>query len=110
MRINKHIKQLIMLLALLLTVFVGMAVPFTSYAEEPEQKTVRVGWFDSSFYYWDQSGRRCGIAYEYEHKAEYVCHRSADKRKFLHSLSEVGCIAVETYVEHVDAVSRIFSL
>ena len=68
MRINKHIKQLIMLLALLLTVFVGMAVPFTSYAEEPEQKTVRVGWFDSSFYYWDQSGRRCGIAYEYEHK------------------------------------------
>lgn len=67
MRIPKPFKRFIML-TLLLTFIVSMAVPFTAYAEEPEQNVVRVGWFDSSFYYLDQSGRRCGIAYEYEHK------------------------------------------
>ena len=43
-------------------------VPMPVRAEEPEGKVVRVGWFDSSFCYWDQFGRRCGIAYEYQHK------------------------------------------
>ena len=31
-------------------------------------KVVRVGWFDSSFNYWDKFGRRCGIGYEYQEK------------------------------------------
>ena len=42
--------------------------PGTASAKEADQKVVRVGWFDSSFYYWDQFGRRCGIAYEYQQK------------------------------------------
>ena len=43
-------------------------IPLSAHAQEPEQKVVRVGWFDSSFCYWDQYGRRCGIDYEYQQK------------------------------------------
>ena len=45
-----------------------MAKPDVSHARDAGGKTVRVGWFDSSFCYYDQFGRRCGIDYEYQHK------------------------------------------
>ena len=45
-----------------------MVVPARAYAEEEKQKVVRVGWFDSSFCYYDKFGRRCGIDYEYRQK------------------------------------------
>ena len=55
-------------LFLLLTLFAGISVPITACAAEEGGKTVRVGWFDSSFCYYDKFGRRCGIDYEYQHK------------------------------------------
>ena len=36
--------------------------------QSQERKVVRAGWFDSSFCYYDQFGRRCGIAYEYQRR------------------------------------------
>ena len=35
---------------------------------EEAPKVVRVGWYNSSFCYWDEFGRRCGIDYEYQHR------------------------------------------
>ena len=43
-------------------------MPFTAYAEEETEKTVRVGWYDSSFNRMDEYGRRSGYAYEYQEK------------------------------------------
>ena len=45
-----------------------IAAPFAANAQEEENKVVRVGWFDSTFCYWDSYGRRCGIDYEYQQK------------------------------------------
>ena len=46
---------------LLATLALAFTVPAAVQAQEPERKVVRVGWFDSSFCYWDEFGRRCGI-------------------------------------------------
>lgn len=43
-------------------------LPLTAYAQEPEQKVVRVGWYESPFNYTDQNGRRSGYAYEYQQR------------------------------------------
>lgn len=43
------------------------AAPTAARAAE-EEKTVRVGWYESTFCYRDQFGRRCGIAYEYQQR------------------------------------------
>ena len=64
MRKNKSLKRLLMLF--LIIAFVINIVPFKSYAEEHDHKVVRVGWFTSSFCYYDEFGRRCGIDYEYQ--------------------------------------------
>ena len=53
---------------LLAVIFANILIPLTSSAEKKEQKTVRVGWFDSSFCYFDSFGRRCGVDYEYHQK------------------------------------------
>ena len=55
--------------ALLLCLFVmaaSLPAP-VARATEPE-KTVRVGWYDSSYNTVDQYGRRSGYAYEYQLK------------------------------------------
>lgn len=57
-----------MLIFLLTVLFVTAAVPLSAYAEGTDQKVVRVGWYDSTFCYRDQFGRRCGIDYEYQQK------------------------------------------
>ena len=67
---RRGIKRSVVLL-LLVTFFMGFLVPPVVHAEEKEEKeekVVRVGWYDSSFCYYDSFGRRCGIAYEYEQK------------------------------------------
>ena len=53
---------------LLLLVLLLAAVSPAAKAQDAGRKVVRVGWFDSSFCYWDDFGRRCGIAYEYQHR------------------------------------------
>ena len=68
MRFIKKIKQITALL-LLIGFLISMAGPIRSVsAEDSEQKVVRVGWFDSSFCYYDDFGRRCGVDYEYHQK------------------------------------------
>ena len=68
MRMKNPLKKLI-LMVLLMAVALAAALPLAAFAEEAAgQKVVRVGWFDSSFNYWDQFGRRCGVAYEYQQK------------------------------------------
>lgn len=47
------------LLGLMMTVF--LVLPVFAGAQESGQKLVRVGWFESSFCYWDAFGRRCGM-------------------------------------------------
>ena len=56
------------LLLLLFSLAVVLAAPYGTFAQEASRKVVRVGWFDSSFCYWDQFGRRNGIDYEYQQK------------------------------------------
>ena len=55
----------------LLALCIFIALPILSFpcasAQETE-KTVRVGWFESSFNHTDQYGRRSGYAYEYQQK------------------------------------------
>lgn len=66
---NMHRRLKRMMLALALAALAAAAVlPLSVFAQEADRKVVRVGWFDSSFCYWDQFGRRCGIDYEYRHK------------------------------------------
>lgn len=67
MKASKSLKRIIIMF-LLLDLLAVLSIPLTVRAEESEEKVVRVGWFDSSFCYWDQFGRRCGIDYEYRHK------------------------------------------
>ena len=63
------ILQRIAVVVLALGLIVGMALPFASPAQAAEdQKAVRVGWYDSSFCYFDEAGRRCGVDYEYQEK------------------------------------------
>ena len=53
---------------LLVSVIAGIVNPSSVLADdenEDEDKVVRIGWFDSSFCYYDSFGRRCGVDYEY---------------------------------------------
>ncbi|MBO4452663.1 MAG: transporter substrate-binding domain-containing protein [Clostridia bacterium] len=51
---------------LCLAVFAALFVPAAVSADSG--KTVRVGWFESPFNYFDSTGRRAGYSYEYERK------------------------------------------
>ena len=69
MRIIKNKKLKIVILMILIVAFLSnMLMPIGAFAEELDQKVVRVGWFDSSFCYYDDFGRRCGVDYEYHQK------------------------------------------
>ena len=57
-----------MLVVFLLAALAVSAVPLGALGQETEQKVVRVGWYDTTFCYRDQFGRRCGIDYEYQHR------------------------------------------
>ena len=56
------------LVALCLALLLALALPLRGFAQAPEQKLVRAGWYESPFYYTDSFGRRCGFAYEYQQK------------------------------------------
>ncbi len=61
----------IVTILLFLSITISLFIPFAASAEEEntdESKVVRVGWYDSSFCYFDKFGRRCGIDYEYQQK------------------------------------------
>ena len=62
----KKLLAAVLLLALALSAAAPALAEAAKEAEAP--KVVRVGWFDSSFCYWDAFGRRCGIDYEYRQK------------------------------------------
>lgn len=66
MRINKLIKRMVVFLLFFAAVI--NLIPYTAYAQSSDHKVVRVGWYDSSFCYYDSFGRRCGIDYEYQQK------------------------------------------
>ncbi len=51
--------------SILISVF---CVPLSAVASEKEKRVVRVGWYDSTYFYKDQNGRRHGMAYEYQQK------------------------------------------
>ncbi len=65
LKLAKRMTALLLMAGILIS-FVVMSFP--SKAQESENKTVRVGWFDSSYCYTDQFGRRTGLAYEYQQK------------------------------------------
>lgn len=66
---KRMIIKRMLLFFLLFGMLIGFAEPLSVHAEDKEdEKVVRVGWFDSSFCYYDNFGRRCGIAYEYDQK------------------------------------------
>ena len=67
MRLYGDKKRWIIIL-LLAAFLVSMLIPVRAFADKQDQKVVRVGWFDSSFCYYDQFGRRRGIDYEYHQK------------------------------------------
>ena len=46
----------------------AFALPATALAQDTSGKTVRVGWYESSFNATDEFGRRSGYAYEYQRK------------------------------------------
>ena len=56
------------LLIILCITLVLTIIPVTVYAQEQEQKVVRVGWYESTYCYRDQYGERRGVAYEYQRK------------------------------------------
>ena len=60
-------KKIVMTLLLIATVVCSIT-PQNISAKVEEHKVVRVGWFTSSFCYYDSYGRRCGIDYEYQQK------------------------------------------
>ena len=67
MKIHKYLKRMIVIL-LFLTILISEVMPCKAYAREMEHKVIRVGWYDSSFCYYDEYGRRGGIDYEYQQK------------------------------------------
>ena len=71
MKVSKKLQRIIAIL--LCMIMVILTVPCSAMADEPkekekEEKTVRVGWYDSALCYYDSFGRRCGIDYEYQQK------------------------------------------
>ena len=66
-RVHKNLK-LKKIFALLFALAVILTVPFSVQAKKAEEKVVRVGWFDSTYNSFDESGRRSGYSYEYQQK------------------------------------------
>ena len=55
-------------IGLCLLLLLAVLLPAISFADVPEKKTVRVGWFESPFNMTDSFGGRSGFAYEYQQK------------------------------------------
>ena len=61
-------KKIISLFTVFMLIFVSTVTAFPVYAKDTDKKTVRVGWYETTYCYTDQFGRRCGMVYEYEQK------------------------------------------
>ena len=64
MKIRNRMKR-VAVIALLLAIGISLAAPLCVRAQEADPKTVRVGWYESTYCYRDSYGRRRGMAYEY---------------------------------------------
>ena len=64
---HNRIKQM-MILSLLLVFVMNPARTIIVHAQDMEHKVVRVGWYESTYCYRDQFGKRHGIAYEYQRR------------------------------------------
>lgn len=62
------IRKRLLFVILCLTLILGALAPLSAAAEEPERKTVRVGWYESAFHRTDQFGRLSGYGYEYQQR------------------------------------------
>lgn len=58
----------IMPLIISLVVLLCALMPAAAIGEEKEQKTVRVGWYESAFHRTDTFGRKSGYGYEYQQR------------------------------------------
>ncbi len=63
-------KRILLIVAacLLFSLLPAHCLPAHAAGSAPEKKTVRVGWYDSSFNRLDSHGKRSGYAYEYQQK------------------------------------------
>ncbi len=66
MRAIKIIDRIVIFL-IMAAILMSILTPAAA-ADEGGNKVVRIGWFDSSFCYYDSFGRRCGVDYEYHQK------------------------------------------
>lgn len=66
-KVSEYLRRLFAVLLCLFTA-AALMMPSVAYAKEETGKTVRVGWYDSSFNRMDEYGRRSGYAYEYQQK------------------------------------------
>ncbi len=88
---HRTIFMQILMTVLIASCIMGIFMPAKACAQEPEQKTVRVGWYDSTYNTVDEYGRRSGYAYEYQLKLsayngwnyEYVTGSWADLLQML---------------------------
>ena len=106
MRKSRNIFRIVAFVMMLI-LLISSTAPLTTHAEEKkDEKVVRVGWFDSSFYYYDDFGRRCGIAYEYDQKIsaytgwtyEYVEDSWSNLLKMLEN-GEIDILSDVSYTE-----------
>lgn len=64
---RRHVRRCVLLLASVIGIgLLVFTAVFCSTAGEGE--IVRIGWFDSPFYYYDEAGRCTGYAYDYQEK------------------------------------------
>lgn len=109
MRLHKYLKSII-LIALLLIYPVSMAIPYNVHAQDSNPKVVKVGWFDSSYNYFDQAGRRDGYSYEYQQKLsayngwtyEYIVGSWSDLLQMLKD-GEIDLLSDVSYVPDREA-------
>ena len=100
---------------LLCVVAFFIMLPVSAKAEEPAQKTVRVGWYEDSYHITGENGERSGYGYEYEQavaaytgwKYEYV---KGDWSELLEMLQngEIDMMAALSYTDE-RAQTMLFS-
>ncbi|MBR2853266.1 MAG: hypothetical protein IKE81_02985, partial [Clostridia bacterium] len=61
-------RRRIPVLLLCLLMVLSAALPIAASAHDYEEKTVRVGWYESAFHRTDSFGRKSGYGYEYQQR------------------------------------------
>ena len=61
-------KKRILALSLSFLLIVTLLVPISSFAQESERKTVRVGWHEEPYFILNEYGQRSGYSYDYQSK------------------------------------------